>query len=56
MYLNLCNQKFNEFGDMRKAFNQAMSQLFQLTMRESNPKLVPELFDHKLVCVTYTVD
>ena len=29
-----------------RSFNQAMSQLFQSTMRESNPKLTPELFDH----------
>ena len=28
------------------SFNQAMSQLFQSIMRESNPELAPELFDH----------
>ena len=28
------------------AFNQTMRQLFQSTMRKSNPKLAPELFDH----------
>ena len=30
----------------KRSFNKAMSQLFQTTMKESNPKLAPELFDH----------
>ena len=32
-----------------RSFKQATSQLFQSTMKESNPKLALELFDHNSV-------
>ena len=37
-----------------RSFNQTMSQLFQSTMRESDPKLTPELFDHNSASETAT--
>ena len=48
MYLSLFNQKFNKFGDSQVLLSghESIIPVNYEGLRESNPKLASELFDH----------